>query len=314
MPKHFLSLADISASELRAILDDAHRMKAARKGFPKGKPDADVPFSGETLALIFEKSSTRTRFSFDMAMRQLGGSSITATSNDMQIGRGETIEDTAKVLSRFVDGIMLRANNHETLTALARNAAIPIINGLTDFNHPCQIMADLQTLEERGGDLKDMTLTWVGDGNNVATSFVNAATKFGYTMRISCPKGYAIKRRTIKAARDQGANIKLITDPLKACKDTDVIIADTFVSMGDKNAKKRLKDLMDYQVNAALINAASTKATFLHCLPAHRGEEVTAAVIDGPRSAVWDEAENRLHAQKAVIKWCFSARNKEVSG
>ena len=177
MPKHFLSLADIDATELRSILDEAHRIKAARKDRPKGQLDPDAPFKGETLALIFEKSSTRTRFSFDMAMRQLGGSSITATSNDMQIGRGETIEDTAKVLSRFVDGIMLRANSHDTITTLAHNSDIPVINGLTDYNHPCQIMADLQTLEERGGDLKDMTLTWVGDGNNVAVSFINAAAE-----------------------------------------------------------------------------------------------------------------------------------------
>lgn len=307
-PKHFLSLADIDASVLRAILDEAHRIKAARKSLPKGRLDPDAPFKGETLALIFEKSSTRTRFSFDMAMRQLGGSSITATSNDMQIGRGETIEDTAKVLSRFVDGIMLRANSHETITTLAHNSSIPVINGLTDYNHPCQIMADLQTLEERGGDLSDMTLTWVGDGNNVAVSFINAAAKFGYKLRISCPEGYTVPGQTIEAARGQGAHIETITDALKACEDTDVVIADTFVSMGDTDADKRLADLMkSHQVNSSLMNAAAKDATFLHCLPAHRGEEVTASVIDGPQSAVFDEAENRLHAQKAVIRWCLEA-------
>jgi len=304
---HFLSLADIDASELRAILDNAHRMKTTRKGMAKGTPDKDAPLSGETLALIFEKSSTRTRFSFDMAMRQLGGTSITVSSGDMQIGRGETIEDTAKVLSRFVDGIMLRANSHETLTALAHNASTPVINGLTDYNHPCQIMADLQTLEERGGNLKDMTLTWVGDGNNVAVSFVNAAAKFGYRLRVSCPDGYCVKGQIIEAARGQGANIELITDPLKACDNTDVVIADTFVSMGDTDAEARLKDLMSHQVNDALMNAAKENAIFLHCLPAHRGEEVASSVIDGSQSAVWDEAENRLHAQKAVIKWCLGA-------
>ncbi len=306
-PKHFLSLADVPASELRSILDEAHRIKKARSGYPKGRIDADAPFTGETLALIFEKSSTRTRFSFDMGMRQLGGSSITATSNDMQIGRGETIEDTAKVLSRFVDGIMLRANSHETLTALAHNARIPVINGLTDYNHPCQIMADLETLEERGGALSDMTLTWVGDGNNVAVSFVNAAAKFGYKLRISCPDGYTVQGQGIEAARGQGASIETITDPLSACKDTDVVIADTFVSMGDTDADKRLSDLMGHQVNDALMNAAAKDAIFLHCLPAHRGEEVSASVIDGPQSAVFDEAENRLHAQKAIIRWCFNA-------
>ena len=306
-PKHFLSLSDISAGELRSILNEAHRIKKARLNIPKGRPDVDAPFNGETMALIFEKSSTRTRFSFDMGMRQLGGTSITATSNDMQIGRGETIEDTAKVLSRFVDGIMLRANSHETLTNLARNASIPVINGLTDYNHPCQIMADLETLEERGGDLSEMTLTWVGDGNNVGVSFVNAAAKFGYKLRISCPEGYTVQGQVIEAARGQGAKIETITDPLAACKNTDVVIADTFVSMGDTDADKRLSDLMSHQVNDALMNAAEKKAIFLHCLPAHRGEEVTASVIDGPQSAVFDEAENRLHAQKAIIRWCFNA-------
>ena len=307
MPKHFLSLADIEASDLLTILAEAHRIKAARKDMPKGWLDPDAPFKGETLALIFEKSSTRTRFSFDMAMRQLGGSSITATSNDMQIGRGETIEDTAKVLSRFVDGVMLRANSHETLTTLAHNSDVPVINGLTDYNHPCQIMADLQTLEERGGDLREMTLTWVGDGNNVAVSFINAAAKFGYKLRISCPEGYTVPGQTIEAARIQGAKIETLTDPLEACENTDVVIADTFVSMGDTDADKRLKDLMSHQVNDALMNAAAKNAIFLHCLPAHRGEEVTASVIDGPQSAVFDEAENRLHAQKAVIRWCLES-------
>ena len=306
MLKHFLSLADIPASELRAILDEAHARKKARASWPKGKIDADAPMDGHTLALIFEKSSTRTRFSFDMGMRQLGGSSITATSNDMQLGRGETIEDTAKVLSRFVDGIMLRANSHETLTALAHNASIPVINGLTDYNHPCQIMADLQTLEERGGDLSDMTLTWVGDGNNVAVSFINAAVKFGYKLRLSCAPGYTVAGQTVEAARGQGANITIENDPLKACENSDVVIADTFVSMGDTDADKRLQDLMPYQVTDALMEKAAQSATFLHCLPAHRGEEVATSVIDGPQSAVFDEAENRLHAQKAIIKWCFS--------
>lgn len=306
-PKHFLSISDLPVSELRTILDEAHRMKKARQGVAKGRPDVDAPFTGETLALIFEKSSTRTRFSFDMAMRQLGGTSITATSQDMQIGRGETIEDTAKVLSRFVDGIMLRANSHATLTALARNADVPVINGLTDFNHPCQIMADLQTLEEQGRTLSDMTLTWVGDGNNVAVSFVHAAAKFGFALRLSCPDGYTVAGQIVEAARADGAQIEVIKDPLAACSDTDVVIADTFVSMGDMNADQRLSDLMPYQVTDAMMGAARPDALFLHCLPAHRGEEVAASVIDGPQSMVFDEAENRLHAQKAVIRWCLNA-------
>jgi len=306
-PKHFLSLADIPASELRAILDEAHRRKTAREGLAKGLPDIDAPFLGETLALIFEKSSTRTRFSFEMAMRQLGGSVITATAGTMQLGRGETIDDTAKVLSRYVDGIMLRANSHAAIVELAQNASVPVINGLTDYNHPCQIMADLQTLEEKGGQLSDMTLTWVGDGNNVAVSFVNAAAKFGYKLRISTPADYNVAGQTISAARNAGANIDIIEDPVKACAGTDVVIADTFVSMGDTDAEARLKDLMHYQVTDAVMDKAAKGAIFLHCLPAHRGEEVSASVIDGPQSVVFDEAENRLHAQKAVICWCLDA-------
>lgn len=310
-PKHFLSLADIQASELRSILDDAHRMKKNRIGLRKGELDKDAPLKGETIALIFEKSSTRTRFSFDMAIKQLGGSSITANSNEMQLGRGETIEDTAKVLSGYLDAIMLRANNHQTIISLAANADIPVINGLTDFNHPCQIMADLLTLEEQtslnAGQLKNMTLTWVGDGNNVANSFINAAVKFKYKLRLSSPNGYEVKKSILDAALSQGADIEVITNPLQACEDTDVVIADTFVSMGDKDSEKRLKDLSEYQVNDTLMNAAAKNSIFLHCLPAHRGEEVTAEVIDGPKSVVIREAENRLHAQKSILKWCLNS-------
>ena len=273
--------------------------------------DKDAPFKGETIALIFEKSSTRTRFSFDMAIKQLGGNSITASSNEMQLGRGETIEDTAKVLSSYLDAIMLRANNHETIMCLAANADIPVINGLTNFNHPCQIMADLLTLEEHtslnAGQLKNMTLTWVGDGNNVANSFINAAVKFKYKLRLSSPNGYEVKKSVLDAALSQGADIEVIKNPLHACKDTDVVIADTFVSMGDKNSEKRLKDLSEYQVNDTLMNAAAKNSIFLHCLPAHRGEEVTADVIDGPKSVVMREAENRLHAQKSILKWCLNS-------
>jgi ornithine carbamoyltransferase len=310
-PKHFLSLADIQASELRSILDDAHRMKKNRIGLRKGELDKDAPLKGETIALIFEKSSTRTRFSFDTAIKQLGGSSITANSNEMQLGRGETIEDTAKVLSGYLDAIMLRANNHKTIISLAANADIPVINGLTDFNHPCQIMADLLTLEEQtslnAGQLKNMTLTWVGDGNNVANSFINAAVKFKYKLRLSSPNGYEVKKSILDAALSQGADIEVITNPLQACEDTDVVIADTFVSMGDKDSEKRLKDLSEYQVNDTLMNAAAKNSIFLHCLPAHRGEEVTAEVIDGPKSVVIREAENRLHAQKSILKWCLNS-------
>lgn len=307
MAKHFLSLADLPAETLREILDEAHARKAARKGYVKGRRDDDAPLTDHVLAMLFEKSSTRTRFSFDIGMTQLGGSNITATSNDMQLGRGETIEDTAKVLSRFVDGIMLRANSHDTLVALAQNSTIPVINGLTDYNHPCQIMADLMTLEEQGRTLSDLRLTWVGDGNNVAMSFINAAAKFGYRLTLSCPQGYEARGQDVERARAAGAVIDLENDPLKACSDTDVVIADTWVSMGDKDIDQRMTDLMPYQVNDALMDAAHKDAVFLHCLPAHRGEEVSASVIDGPASVVFDEAENRLHAQKAILKWCFDA-------
>ncbi|NNC38452.1 MAG: ornithine carbamoyltransferase [Hyphomonadaceae bacterium] len=307
MARHFLSLADIPASELRAVLDEAHRRKKARVGFAKGRPDQDTPLKDHVLAMLFEKSSTRTRFSFDIAMKQLGGSNITATSSDMQLGRGETIEDTAKVLSRFVDGIMLRANSHDDLIALAQNSKIPVINGLTDYNHPCQIMADLQTLEEKGRTLKDLRLTWVGDGNNVAISFINAASKFGYELRLSCPDGYKPSGQDMERARASGGNVKLVDDPVTACAQSDVVIADTWVSMGDTDAEQKMKDLEAHQVNDALMSKADKDALFLHCLPAHRGEEVSASVIDGPASVVFDEAENRLHAQKAILKWCFEA-------
>lgn len=303
--RHFLDLADIPAEALREILDEAHRCKKARIGFPKGAVDVDAPLAGHILAMLFEKSSTRTRFSFEVGMTQLGGTSITTSADDMQLGRGESIEDTAKVLSRFVDAIMLRANDHSSLLALSRNATIPVINGLTDYNHPCQIMADLMTLEEQGRDLKDMRLCWVGDGNNVAMSFVNAAAKFGFKLVISTPEGYGLSGQMVERARAEGAHIDLIQDPLQACKSADVVIADTWVSMGDEDIDKRMSDLSDWQVNDALMNVAANDALFLHCLPAHRGEEVSAAVIDGPSSVVFDEAENRLHAQKAILKWCL---------
>jgi ornithine carbamoyltransferase len=306
MIKHFLSLADLSKADLRAILDDAHAMKAARKGMAKGAPDPAPALPGHTLALIFEKSSTRTRFSFDMGMRQLGGSSITATAQDMQLGRGESPADTVRVLSRFVDGIMLRANSHDTLTELATYSKVPVINGLTDYNHPCQIMADLMTLEERSNKpLSEMTLSWIGDGNNVLVSFVNAAEQLGYALRISSPEGYRVKGQTLEAAKAKGANITANLSPAEAAKGSDALITDCWVSMGDTDKEERLAAFPPYQIDKALLATAAPDATFLHCLPAYRGQEMTAAVLEGPQSAVWDEAENRMHAQKAVIKWCF---------
>jgi len=307
---HFISLADISAADLRAILDDAHAMKAARKSQAKGSLDPEAPLSGETLAMIFEKASTRTRFSFEQGMRQLGGSSIVAGANDMQLGRGESVADTARVLSRFVDAVMIRSNAHSTITDFAENADVPVINGLSDHNHPCQIMADLMTLEERGVTLNGAALAWIGDGNNVLASFVNAAPAFGFELRISSPEGYRLEdnpktQGLIKAAQAKQAIIHDDLSPDDAADGADALITDCWVSMGDTDKDERLAALGPYQIDAARLLLAKPDALFLHCLPAYRGQEMTAEVLEGEQSAVWDEAENRLHAQKAVVKWCL---------
>ncbi|MGE6698550.1 ornithine carbamoyltransferase [Hyphomonas sp. NPDC076900] len=303
--RHFLDLWPIERAELRAILDEAHRMKKARVGWPKGKVDAGAPLEGHTLAMIFEKSSTRTRFSFDMAMRQLGGSSITATSSDMQLGRGETIDDTAKVLSRYVDAVMIRANDHTDVEVFAEAASVPVINGLTDRSHPCQIMADLLTLEEHGLTLQGARIAWVGDGNNVCASFIHAAPKFGFSLAIGTPKRFAPDEDDLEIAAELQGRIDLFETAEEAVAGADVVIADTFVSMGDTDAERRLQILEPYAVTEELMALAGGGAKFLHCLPAHRGEEVDAEVIDGPASLVFDEAENRLHAQKAILRWCL---------
>ncbi|MFN3609511.1 MAG: ornithine carbamoyltransferase [Hyphomonas sp.] len=303
--RHFLDIWPLESAELRAILDQAHAMKKARAGWPKGRIDAGAPLDGHTLAMIFEKSSTRTRFSFDMAMRQLGGSSITATSNDMQLGRGETVEDTAKVLSRFVDAVMIRANDHTDVEAFADASSVPVINGLTDRSHPCQIMADLMTLEEHGLTLKGARLAWVGDGNNVCASFIHAAPKFGFSLAVGTPKRFAPDEDDLEIAAELQGRIELFETAEEAVAGADVVIADTFVSMGDLDAERRLEILDPFAVTEELMELAAGGAKFLHCLPAHRGEEVDAAVIDGPASLVFDEAENRLHAQKAILRWCL---------
>lgn len=303
--RHFLDIWPLESAELRAILDQAHAMKKARLGWPKGRIDAGAPLDGHTLAMIFEKSSTRTRFSFDMAMRQLGGSSITATSNDMQLGRGETVEDTAKVLSRFVDAVMIRANDHTDVEAFADASSVPVINGLTDRSHPCQIMADLMTLEEHGLTLKGARLAWVGDGNNVCASFIHAAPKFGFSLAVGTPKRFAPDEDDLEIAAELQGRIELFETAEEAVAGADVVIADTFVSMGDLDAERRLEILDPFAVTEELMELAAGGAKFLHCLPAHRGEEVDAAVIDGPASLVFDEAENRLHAQKAILRWCL---------
>ncbi|WP_295707361.1 ornithine carbamoyltransferase [uncultured Brevundimonas sp.] len=302
MVRHFLDIHRLEASELRAILDDAHARKQARRGWPQGRADADAPGRDRVLAMIFEKNSTRTRFSFDAAIRQLGGSSIIATASDMQLGRGEPVEDTARVLSRMVDAVMIRANDHEDVERFARVATVPVVNGLTDRSHPCQILADLLTIEEHRGPVAGQTIAWIGDGNNVCHSFMHAAAKFGFHLNVACPAEYHPDLRDLAKG---GEAVSLTSDPREAVEGADVVVTDTWVSMGDKDYEARLHAFEAYQVDEALIGLASPDAVFLHCLPAHRGEEVTDAVIDGARSLVWDEAENRIHAQKAVLAWCF---------
>ena len=303
MVRHFLDIHRLEAGDLRAILDDAHARKAARKGWPQGRADADAPGRDRVLAMIFEKNSTRTRFSFDAAIRQLGGASIIATASDMQLGRGEPVEDTARVLSRMVDAVMIRANDHEDVERFARVSTVPVINGLTDRSHPCQILADLQTIEEHVGPVAGKTIAWVGDGNNVCHSFMHAAPKFGFHLNVACPAEYHPDLRDLAKG---GSAVTLISGPRQAVKGADVVVTDTWVSMGDQDYEARLAAFEAYSVDEALMDLAEPGAVFLHCLPAHRGEEVSDAVIDGPKSLVWDEAENRIHAQKAVLAWCFA--------
>ncbi len=307
MVRHFLDICDLTSEELRAIVDDAHARKALRKGWPKGRVDVDAPGKDRVLAMIFEKNSTRTRFSFDAAIRQLGGDAIISTASDMQLGRGEPIEDTAKVLSRMVDAIMIRANKHEDVERLAKASTIPVVNGLTNYSHPCQILADIQTIEEHRGAVEGKTLAWISDGNNVCNSLIHAAARFGFTLNIACPVEYKPSMKAMVFAAESRAKVTVTQDPYEAVKNADVVLADTWVSMGDLDHDERLEAFQDYQVNEELMKAARPDALFLHCLPAHRGEEVTDGVIDGPQSVIWDEAENRIHAQKAILAWCFSA-------
>jgi ornithine carbamoyltransferase len=307
MTRHFLDICDLTTEELRAIVDDAHARKKLRQGWPKGRVDADAPARDRVLAMIFQKNSTRTRFSFDAAMRQLGGQAIISTASDMQLGRGEPIEDTAKVLSRMVDAIMIRANEHDDVLRLARASTIPVINGLTNFSHPCQILADIQTIEEHRGAIENKTLAWIGDGNNVCNSLIHAAARFGFTLNIACPDAYKPAMAAMVFASESRAKVTVTDDPFGAAKGADVVLSDTWVSMGDLDHDERLAAFQPYQVNAELMKWARSDALFLHCLPAHRGEEVTDEVIDGPQSVIWDEAENRIHAQKAIISWALNA-------
>jgi ornithine carbamoyltransferase len=306
-PRHFLDLWRLEGSDLRAILDDARSRKAARLGWPKGRADADRPAADRTLAMIFEKNSTRTRFSFDAAMRQLGGDVIISNAVDMQLGRGEPIEDTARVLSRMVDAIMIRANVHEDVERLAMSSSVPVINGLSDKGHPCQIMADLMTIEEHRGRIEGKTIAWIGDGNNVCASFIHAAPKLGFKLNIACPAMYHPDLVDLARAAEQQGQVTTTEDPAHAVAGADVVITDTWVSMGDTDHDERLDALEPYQVDEALMAKAKGDAVFLHCLPAHRGEEVVDEVIDGPKSLIWEEAENRIHAQKSILAWCFGA-------
>lgn len=303
--RHFLNLSDAGGDAIAAMLNDAMDRKAARKNMPKGAVDADAPLTGHVLAMIFEKNSTRTRTSFEIAIRQLGGDPMMMTSDQMQLGRGETIEDTAKVLSRFVDAIMIRTDDHAKIEALAANADIPVINGLTDQSHPCQIMADLLTILENGKALPGLEVAYFGDGNNVTSSIVEAAGLLKFNVRIACPEGYDPDAAFVAEARERGARIDIIRDAQAAAAGADVIVTDTWVSMGQTHAEEKIAAMMPFQVNDAIMASAKADAIFLHCLPAHRDEEVTAQVIDGPQSRIWDEAENRLHAQKSVLLWAL---------
>jgi ornithine carbamoyltransferase len=300
-PRHFLDLSELPTKELRSMLDASVAMKAKLKG--NAKPDK--PLDGKTLAMIFEKPSTRTRVSFDVGMRQLGGEAIMLTGAEMQLGRGETFADTARVLSRFVDAIMIRILNHDSLLELAEYATVPVINGLTRRSHPCQVMADLMTFEEHLGPIKGRTIAWTGDDNNVLASWAHAAERFQFNLRIATPPQLAPNKAMKDWIKATGASIQLGNDAEAAVHDADCVITDTWVSMGDKDGEHRHNVLKPFQVNAKLMSLAKPDAIFMHCLPAHRGEEVTDEVIDGPQSVVFDEAENRLHAQKGILAWCL---------
>ena len=301
MTKHFLDIADVGSSELRSILDSAVEMKARLKQGDRSQR----PLEGKVLAMIFDKSSTRTRVSFDVGMRQLGGSTIILDGSSSQIGRGETLADTARVLSRYVDAIMIRTGAHDGLLEMANHATVPVINGLTDDTHPCQIMADVMTFEERKGAIKGQTLAYTGDGNNVVNSFVEASARFEFNLRIATPEGFDPDERYVNWARKSGGSVELFRDASAAVKGADCVVTDTWESMGMEETSGGHNTFAPFQVNEKLMAKADKDAIFMHCLPAHRGEEVTNEVMDGPQSVIFDEAENRLHAQKAILNWCL---------
>ena len=303
-PRHFLDIADFDRETLRRILENASAMKSAgRDG-----DGARAKLHGTTvLAMLFDKPSTRTRVSFDVAMRQLGGQTIVLNRTDMQLGRGETIADTARALSRYVDAIMVRTGPHANLSELAQNADVPVINGLTENSHPCQVMADIMTFEEHKGPIEGRTVAWIGDGNNMVASLMHAAVRLGFKLRVACPDALRPRADILDWVEREGGDVIVASDPEAAADGADCVVTDVWVSMGDADADRRRQLLQPYQVDEALMARAAPDAVFMHCLPAHRGDEVTAGVIDGPQSVVFDEAENRLHAQKAILAWCLEA-------
>ena len=302
MTRHFLDLSAAGTAGIQAMLDDAIARKQARAGWPKGMVDADTPLAGHVLAMVFEKNSTRTRVSFDMAIRQLGGTSIVMDAGSMQLGRGESIADTARILSGYVDAIMIRTDDHQKVVDMAKYASVPVINGLTDASHPCQIMADLETILEAGFALPGLKVAWLGDGNNVLASIMEAGGLMGFDVVAACPQGYQPSDADVGRGKGRA---KVVGTPQEAVEGADIVVTDTWISKGQAHAETKLAAMMPFQVTEALMGVAKPGARFLHCLPAHRGEEVVDAVIDGPQSLIWQEAENRLHAQKAVLRWCF---------
>lgn len=304
-PRHFLDLSDAGGDAIAAMIGDALDRKAIRRDWPKGRSDPDQPLDGRVLAMVFEKNSTRTRVSFDIAIRQLGGTSLVLDAGTTQLGRGETIADTARVLSRMVDAIMIRTDDHAKIEEMARHATVPVINGLTDRSHPCQIVADLLTIVEQGKPLPGLEVAWLGDGNNVLNSILEAAGLMKFNVRAGTPQGYEPDEAFVAQARERGARITLTRDPIEAVDGADIVVTDTWISMGQEHAHNKLAAMAPFQVDERLMARAKPDARFLHCLPAHVGEEVSEGVFEGPQSVVFDEAENRIHAQKSVLLWCF---------
>lgn len=305
LPRHFLDLSDFSGGFLRSLLEEAKRRKAARLGAPRARPDGDAPLDGRVLAVIFEKPSTRTRVSFDVALRQLGAGSLILSASDLQLGRGETIADTARVLSRYVDGIVLRTWGHDRLLELSAHATVPVLNALTDYSHPCQVLADIMTFEEHVGPIDQAIVTWCGDICNVTHSWIHACAAFGFELRLSHPGAFPLDRAVMAWALDRGARLVFEPDPKRAVLGAHCVTTDTWFSMNEDRTEEKVDALVPYRVTTELMDEALDEAIFLHCLPCHRGEEVVEAVVDGPRSRVFDQAENRVHIQKAILAWCF---------